>query len=225
MKLYLYNCNNQNQYIGEVETETPQDWAGCSTEQPYRQSDMYGASYAFNTQINDWVDLICDWRGIRVYNKNNSLINEQGGVGPLKNNYVPQAPPDPFNKYIWNEQEHNWVLYVGIVDPVAIIKGYEDAIQEHIDKVAQDRGYDNGYTCASYYLDKNPKFASDAKVFKDWRSDVWVIVNNILNQYTSQLSEMDEVTQNDLSQFPGVFQIIINLPKIEWIDVEVTQGE
>jgi hypothetical protein len=72
-----------------------------------------------------------------------------------------------------------------MVNPTMIIKQYEDAIQRHIDEVAQARGYDNGYTCASYYDDKNARYASDAQIFKNWRSDVWVYVNTLLNQYSS----------------------------------------
>lgn len=225
MKLYLYNCNYQNEYLGEIQTDTPQEYEGTATTVPYRECHMFGASYAFNPKANQWNLLISDWRGITLYCKNNSTITKMGKVGPLEKGFIPSAPPDHLQIYTWSQEADEWELQINYVNLSDKLKQYEEAIQKHIDKVAQERGYDNGYTCASYYRDKDPQYASDAKVFKDWRSDVWVIVNNILNQYTSQFSGVENITEEDLQQYPSILQIINNLPQIEWVDVEVTQGE
>lgn len=225
MKIYLYNCNNKNEYLGEVQTDTPEQWEGCYTEQPYRQSHMTGASYAWNPERNDWDIFIEDWRGVTLYNKVNSLISKAGEVGPLPDNYVPLEPPNNYERFIWNEEEHDWTYYKEMVNIASKLQEYEDSIQQHIDRVAQERGYDNGYTCASYYKDKDPQYALDAKVFKDWRSDVWVYVNNILNQFSSGVEGVTEIPAYELSNFPSIYQIIHNLPIIQWEEAVITQGE
>ena len=217
MKIYLFDCNYKNEYLGEIQTETPQDWAGCSTEVPYVQSNELGKSYAWNPDTQQWDTLIDDWRGITLYNKANSLLSKQGDLNPKPENFTNIVPPDTENKYVWNDDLNVWQVYVEHIDVTAIIKQFEDAIQAHIDNVAKARGYDNGYTCASYFEDKNVRYASDAQIFKDWRSDVWVAVNQILNSYQSQIGEMGgSLTPADLANFPTVESIIAQLPVIEW---------
>lgn len=223
MKLYIYNCNNQNQFLEQVQTEDPNKFQGCSTEVPPKPCYMLGASYGFDPETNDWTTLVSDWRGVTLYRKDNSFITMQGKATPLESDYTPKEPPNLNERFIWNDEEHDWELYTQIINPVDKLKQYEDTIQKFIDRVAQDRGYDNGYTCASYYRDKDPQYASDAKVFKDWRSDVWVAVNQVLNQCQSSFSNMEVITEQDLLQFPSVYQILNNLPTIEWIDVTVSQ--
>ena len=220
MKIYLFDCNYKNEYLGEIQTETPQDWAGCSTEVPYVQSNITGKSYAFNTDTNQWDTLIDDWRGITLYNKENSKLSKQGDLNPKPENFTEIAPPDNENKYVWNDDLSVWQAFVEYIDVAALLKQFEDAIQNHIDAVAQARGYDNGYTCASYFEDKNARYASDAQIFKDWRSDVWVAVNQILAQYQTQIAGMGgDITAADLANFPTVESIIANLPIIEWQEI------
>lgn len=219
MKLYIYNCNHKNEFMQQIQTDNPQDYEGMATEVPPVECDLFGSSYAFNPETNEWDIQIDDWRGITLFRKTNSLITKQGQIQPIEDNYTTNQPPDRENQYIWNEENRSWQKYTEVIDPIKLLKSYEDTIQQYIDRVAQDRGYDNGYTCASYYRDKNPKFASDAKVFKDWRSDVWIQVNTILNQYQSQLSNMETITKEDLTEFPIVEDIISDLPAIVWEEV------
>ena len=49
-KLYIYNCNNLNEFLEEVETDHPEYWDGTSTEVPYVKCRLRGKSYAFNTE-------------------------------------------------------------------------------------------------------------------------------------------------------------------------------
>lgn len=215
MKLYIYDCNFLNEFLEEIETDHPEEWDGCSTEVPYVKSNVLGTSFAFNTETNEWDRLIDDWRGITLYRKGDSRITKEGNVGKRDTNFIEVAPPDTVQQYIWNEGDATWELYVEPIDVQAIIKGYEDAIQNHIDNVAKARGYDNGYTCASYFEDKNARYASDAKIFKDWRSDVWVYVNQLLNQYAAA-AEQAEASGEMPSNIPSVEDIIRSLPAIEW---------
>ena len=103
-----------------------------------------------------------------------------------------------------------------MVNPANVIKQYEEAIQRYIDTVAQARGYDNGYTCASYFDDKNARYASDARIFKDWRSDVWVYVNELLNSYQSAFDGQEEIPASALTGYPTPETVIRQLPQIEW---------
>ena len=106
-----------------------------------------------------------------------------------------------------------------MVNPQVILKQYEKAIQTYIDQVAQARGYDNGYTCASYFEDKNERYASDARIFKDWRSDVWVYVNQLLNQYSNAFGDNSEIPATALAGYPTPEDVIAQLPQIEWEDL------
>ena len=214
MKIYIYNCNNLNEFLSEVDTDTPDKWKGTSTSVKVKKSRTVGKSYAFNTKTEKWDILIDDWRGVTLYSKTNSKVSKQGKVGAKPEGWTEVAPPDTTAQYVWNEQNEQWELHTETINPVDIIKQYEDAIQQYIDTVAQARGYDNGYTCASYFEDKNARYAADAQVFKDWRSDIWVYVNNILNQYSSALN--GSVSTEDLSNYPTPEQIIAQLPLIEW---------
>jgi hypothetical protein len=214
-KLYIYDCNYKNEFLEEIETEHPEQWNGTSTEIPYVKSNIIGTSFAFNTETQQWDILIDDWRGITLYRKSDSRVSREGNVGKKDNGFIEIAPPDTEKQYIWNEEASEWELYIEPINISALIKSYEDAIQRHIDEVAQARGYDNGYTCASYADDKNARFASDARIFKDWRSDIWVYVNNLLNQYAEAAAAAAEsgIVPTDI---PSIEDILNNLPAIEW---------
>ena len=216
MKLYLYNCNYMNEFLEEIDTEHPQQWKGCSTEVPPTECSIVGRSYAWNEESQHWDRIIEDWRGVTLYNKNDSRVTKQGSVGPKPDKFTEILPPDNEKRYFWNENDIVWQEYVQMVNPAKVIKSYEEAIQEHIDKVAQARGYDNGYTCASYFDDKNARYASDARIFKDWRSDVWVYVNQLLNQYANTFGEETEIPASALAGYPTPEDVIAQLPQIEW---------
>lgn len=216
MKLYLYNCNYVNEFLEEIETEFPEQWKGCSTEVPVQKCNIVGRSFAWNPQSNHWDILIEDWRGITLYNKSDSRILKDGEVGAKPSNFIEIVPPDNNKRYFWNEDEAQWQEFIEMVNPAVVIKNYENAIQEHIDNVAKARGYDNGYTCASYFDDKNARYASDARIFKDWRSDVWVYVNQLLNQYADTFGEETEIPASALAGYPTPEDVIAQLPQIEW---------
>lgn len=211
-KLYIYNCNNLNELLDVIETEHPEYWDGTSTEVPWKKSNIIGKSYAFNPETNAWDKLIDDWRGILLFKKNDSRINILGKVGPLPKDYVNIEPPNQFDYYKWNEGNRIWQEIKTTTNVKVIIKHYEDAIQAYIDKVAQDRGYDNGYTCESYYKDINPRYASDAQRFKIWRSQIWTQANQLLNSYLNNSLQMP-------SQLPSIETIISNFPVIEWEEI------
>lgn len=219
MKLYLYNCNYLNEFLEEIETDFPEQWDGCSTEVPPVESNIIGRSYAFNPDTQAWDVLIEDWRKVTLYKKEDSRITTKGEVKPRPLDFIEIAPPDNEKQYVWNDNLGSWQEYIEMVNPAEVIKKYERVIQNYIDFTAQQRGYDNGYTCASYFDDKNARYASDARIFKDWRSDVWVFVNQLLNQYANAFGENTEIPASQLAGYPTPEDVIAQLPAIEWEDL------
>ena len=207
MKFYIYNINNKNEFLNEIDVESTVGLESFGTEIAPSNSNIIGKSFAFNKEANEWNILIDDWRGITLYNKNNSLITRQGDLNPIDENYTYITPPNLENAYKYENNQWN-----SLISPEQYIanelKKYENAIQQHIDEVAQARGYDNGYTCASYFDDKNARYASDARIFKDWRSDVWVYVNQLLNAYKA----------GTLQEIPSIKDVIAALPVIQWAE-------
>ena len=86
-----------------------------------------------------------------------------------------------------------------------IIKGYEDAVQSHLDETAQAKGYDNTYTCLSYLSSTDETWNREANIFNAWRDSVWRKCHEVLNA----------VLAGELAP-PTVEDLIAQLPKIEW---------
>lgn len=89
--------------------------------------------------------------------------------------------------------------------PEQIIKGYEDAVQAHLDATAQSRDYDNTYTCLSYLSSTDEIWRRESNAFNAWRDQVWRKCHEILNA----------VMQEGFPP-PTVDELINQLPKIEW---------
>lgn len=56
-------------------------------------------------------------------------------------------------------------------------KAISTLVQGHLDSTAKEWGYDSIYTAVGYLGDPNPTFNSEAIMFRNWRSAVWVHVN------------------------------------------------
>ena len=81
------------------------------------------------------------------------------------------------------------------------------SVQNHIDSVMSERGYDSVISCISYINSSVERFKNDATVAKDWRDKVWVTCYKNIEKYKS--GEIDILTSED---------VINSLPKIKWID-------
>lgn len=91
------------------------------------------------------------------------------------------------------------------VSPEKLLKEYETAIQDFLDKTAQSRGYDNTYTCLSYLNSTVEKWKIESNKFLVWRDEVWTKVHAIL----------DEFNAGKIPQ-PSLNDVIEQLPKIDW---------
>lgn len=80
------------------------------------------------------------------------------------------------------------------------------AVQELLDSVAQSRGYDNGFTCASYYNSSVNTFRNEAHAYVEWRDKVWQTCYVLLDSYLA----------GDIPR-PTVEDIMSKLPVISWV--------
>lgn len=115
-------------------------------------------------------------------NANNAHIEKVNGVRAIVEN---PAPPEP--------------------TPVEIVKGYEDAVQAHLDLTAQSRGYDNTYTCLSYLSSTDPVWNKEANAFNVWRDQVWRRCHETLNA----------VMAGECAP-PSIEELLAMLPVIDW---------
>ena len=93
--------------------------------------------------------------------------------------------------------------------PEQIIRGYEDAVQAHLDQTAQSRDYDNTYTCLSYLSSTDEIWRRESNAFNAWRDQVWRKCHEILNAVMA--GEIEP---------PTVAELIAQLPVIDWNDPE-----
>lgn len=91
--------------------------------------------------------------------------------------------------------------------PEEIIKGYENAVQAHLDATAQSRDYDNTYTCLSYLSSTDEIWRRESNAFNAWRDQVWRKCHEILNAVMAGKIEP-----------PTVVELLAQLPVIDWND-------
>lgn len=115
-------------------------------------------------------------------NKNNAHIEKINGVRTIVEN---PPPPEP--------------------TPEEIVRGYENAVQEHLDSIARSRGYDNTYTCLSYLSSTDSTWNREAHAFNIWRDQVWRRCHEVL----------DSVTAGTIPP-PSVDELLTMLPAIDW---------
>lgn len=84
-------------------------------------------------------------------------------------------------------------------------KDYSEAVQAHVDAVAQSRDYRHGDALAGHVNDPNPQWAAEASAFVAWRSAVWQQV------YGMWASPPDPV--------PTPAEVVTGLPVIEWPEI------
>lgn len=117
-------------------------------------------------------------------NKNNCHIVKEGKIRTIVENPPPPAPT-----------------------PEEIIKGYEDAVQAHLDETAQSRDYDNTYTCLSYLSSTDEIWRRESNAFNAWRDQVWRKCHEILNAVMAGTKPQ-----------PTIDELIAELPAIDWND-------
>lgn len=79
------------------------------------------------------------------------------------------------------------------------------AVQEHMDKTAQTRNYDNIFTACSYANSTDPRFKSEGEACVAWRDAVWNTCYAIL-----------AAVKAGQRHIPTVDELIAELPALEW---------
>ena len=95
-----------------------------------------------------------------------------------------------------------------------LMKTYENAVQEYLDKKAQERGYDNTYTCLSYLFSTDETWRTESNSFNEWRDKVWKKCHEILGFVISGQREI-----------PTIEELISQLPEIDWNSGKKTNEE
>lgn len=93
-------------------------------------------------------------------------------------------------------------------------KRLDSAVLSHLEKIAISKGYGDGgktpmsaiNSITSYINDKNPVFASEAQIFKDYRSDVWTLC-----------AKINSDVEKGLRPIPTEEELLAELPKINWL--------
>lgn len=83
-------------------------------------------------------------------------------------------------------------------------------VQNIIDETAQQKRYDDGISCATYYGDPDEEFNADAVAFVAWRGRCWRTCYNILNSVKAGTVAPEDVTDQ---------YVIDRLPVMEWPEV------
>jgi hypothetical protein len=96
------------------------------------------------------------------------------------------------------------------IDPVRraalVTRGFQDAIDAHIEATARSRRYNSAVSLVSYVDDPNPEFDAEARVFRKWRSDVWVYA----------IAELTKIDNGERSEPETIESFIAELPVIQW---------
>ena len=79
------------------------------------------------------------------------------------------------------------------------------SVQEHMDKTAQERHYDDIFTAISYVNSSDPVFAAEASALLIWRDKVWRECYSILDDVKAGRRPI-----------PSVTELLAELPKFEW---------
>lgn len=83
-------------------------------------------------------------------------------------------------------------------------------VQNIIDETAQQKRYDDGISCATYYGDPDEEFNADAVAFVAWRGRCWRTCYNILNSVKAGTVAPEDVTDE---------YVLDRLPVMEWPNV------
>lgn len=102
----------------------------------------------------------------------------------------------------WNGED--WEL-VPPPTEAEIQKKLTDAVQEFMDKTAQEKNYDNIHTACTYIDSGNEQFDKEGAACRAWRSAVWAKCYEILAQ-----------VKNGERAIPTAEELIAELPELEW---------
>lgn len=99
----------------------------------------------------------------------------------------------------------DWSQVITAADKLPKAEDYAAAIQGHVDDVAREHDYRDGFALAGYATSTVPAWAAEARAFVAWRDAVWVYVYSEL--------EAAQIGQRAQPSIPG---LVGELPAIAW---------
>src|SRR5690606_6387841 len=84
--------------------------------------------------------------------------------------HVVRADPD---QWVVGDDKVEVVYEVVENSPETIKQIFSQAIQQMLDRAAQERRYDSGTTISTYVNSTRPEWAAEAQAFVAWRDAVW----------------------------------------------------
>lgn len=85
------------------------------------------------------------------------------------------------------------------------MKEYSRALQTHIDNVAREKNYENGFTCATYINSTNEVWKQEAQAFVAWRDACWEYALDIYEQ-----------VENSIIPAPTLESFLSDIPAFNW---------
>lgn len=115
-----------------------------------------------------------------------------------------QVPADKRNKHYQTIVASD-VEIAAFLNPPLTARDYAQAVSDHIEATARNRGYDSQDRLASYVLSDVPAWKAEAQAFIAWRDLVWAYV------FMSQAAVASgQRTQPEIEAFKS------ELPQIQW---------
>lgn len=111
---------------------------------------------------------------------------------------LPEGFPDIDNTWLFDGENF-------FPDPTLLKKRLIDAVQSHLDSVAQSRGYDNILSAATYAISLHPRFSVEGVKARDWRDAVWQVA------YQAMVD-----VEAGLRAVPSADELIAELPILDW---------
>lgn len=84
------------------------------------------------------------------------------------------------------------------------IRSLTQAVQYHLDKQAQEKGYDTILSACSYVYSDNPTFQAEAQACIIWRDAVWEAVFDVISKTPEE------------ADLPDTVKVLEGLPTIAW---------
>lgn len=158
---------------------------------------------------NNW-QIVADYRNFYQYDEINKQFVKITRFGDV-DYYLSPTDEQLVNSHLYKLNSNNKIVDRFTKKELAeqqlqkTIKEYEKKIQEHLDKTAQAKGYDNILSACSYAGHSAAgTFYHEGRAFLAWRSGVWKYL----------YPELKKI-QQDKGKLPSVEDVIAKLPTIQ----------
>lgn len=176
------------------------------TEQEY-QNALQAKLQGRNAEVRDgelWVASASTRTVYSVDDGSEKVIAENDDT---PEGYVTEPRPSP---------HHEWDGSAWVRDDAAYLAAkkveYESAVEQYLDTVAQEHGYNSIYTAISYVTSSDPKWSAEGAALRDWRDAVWA---HVFAMYVD--------VENGVMPIPELQTVLDGLPEYTFVYVEAVE--